>query len=44
MAVKFRNFQISKIINADAKRIFPILFKVMYIHLRYTYFPTMKPC
>ena len=34
-AVKFRNLQIKKILNADANRIFPIPLKVMYISLRY---------
>ena len=36
-AVKFRNLQISKILNTDINRIFPITFKVKYISLRYTY-------
>ena len=34
-AVKFRNLQISKILNTDTNRVFPIPFKVMYISLRY---------
>ena len=33
--VKFRNLQISKILNTNTKRIFQILFKVMHISLRY---------
>ena len=37
-AVKFRNLQISKILNTDTNKIFPIPFKVMYISLRYTKF------
>ena len=37
MDVKFRNLQISKILNTDTNRIFPIPFKVMYILLGYTY-------
>ena len=37
-AVKFRNLQISKILNTNTNRIFPIPFKVMYISLRYTKF------
>ena len=35
-AVKFRNLQISKVLNTDTNRIFPIPFKVMCISLRYT--------
>ena len=38
MTLMFRNLQISKILNTDKKRIFPIPLKVMYITLRYTYF------
>ena len=36
--VKFRKLQISKILVTNTNRIFPILFKVMYISLRYTQF------
>ena len=35
-AVKFRNLQISKILNTDTNIIFPISFEVMYISLRNT--------
>ena len=31
-----RNLQISKVIDTDTNRIFPIPFKVMHIYLRYT--------
>ena len=34
--VKFRDLQISKTLNTDTNRIFPISFKVMYIFLKYT--------
>ena len=37
VAVRFRNLQVSKILNTDKNRILPILFKVMYISLRYKY-------
>ena len=37
-AVKFRVLQISKILNTDTNRIFPIPFKLKYISLRYTQF------
>ena len=36
MDVKFRSLWIGKILNTDINRIFPILFKVMYISLRNT--------
>ena len=36
MVVKFRNVQISKILNTITNRILP--FKVMYISFRYSYF------
>ena len=36
MAVKFRNLQISIILNTDTNRIFPISFKFRHISLRYT--------
>ena len=32
-AVKFRNLRISKVLNTDTNRIFPILFKITYISL-----------
>ena len=35
-AVKFSVLKISKLLNTDTKRIFPIPFKFMYISLRYT--------
>ena len=35
-AVKFRDLQVSKILNTDTNTIFPIASKVMYISLRYT--------
>ena len=38
VAVKFRVLQISKILNTDTNRVFPIPFKVMYVSLRYTQF------
>ena len=34
-AMKFRNLQISKILNTDTNRNFPVPFKVIYISLRY---------
>ena len=37
-SLKFRNLQISKILNTDTNRIFPIPFKFMYISLIYTQF------
>ena len=37
-AVKFRVLQISKILNTDINRIFPIPFKLMYTSLRYIWF------
>ena len=37
-AVKFRSLQISKILNTDTNRIFPVPFKVMYTSLSYTSF------
>ena len=36
--MKFRVSQISKILNTNTNRIFPISFKLKYISLRYTYF------
>ena len=36
--LEFGNLQISKILNTDTNRIFPIPFKFMYISLRYTQF------
>ena len=38
VAVKFRVLQISKILNTNTNRIFPIPFKLKYISLRYTQF------
>ena len=38
VGVKFRDLQISKILNTDTNRIFPIPFKLKYISLRYTQF------
>ena len=38
VAMKFRVLQISKILNTNTNRIFPIPFKLMYISLRYTQF------
>ena len=37
-AVKFRNLQMSKILNINTNRIFPIPFKIMYISLKFTQF------
>ena len=37
-AMKFRVLQISKILNTDTSRIFPIPFKLMYVSLSYTLF------
>ena len=37
VTVKFRNLQISKILNTDTNRIFPIPFKVMYVTLRHNF-------
>ena len=34
-AVKFRNLHISKILNTDTNRVFPVPFKVMHISLSY---------
>ena len=38
VVVKFRVLQISKILNTDTNKIFPIPFKLKYISLRYTQF------
>ena len=38
MAAEFKNLQISKFLNTDANRSFPVPSKVMYISFRYTQF------